>query len=215
MTLFRKIERDPFIAREYPALKAAAGWLANPQVRNVATIGGNICNAAPSADSAPPLLVTEAVAALEGPGGRREMPLEQVFAGPGETQLKPGEILTAVRLPEMPARSGSAFMKMGRVTQDLAVANAAAFVVMEGDVCRECRLAAGAVAPVPLRLRQAEKIVEGCRIDRDLLEQVAETVSREVSPITDIRSTEAYRRAVSGVLVKRAIMAALGIAKSV
>ncbi len=209
MTRFRDIERDPSISRDYPALKAAAGWLANPQVRNVATIGGNICNAAPSADSVPPLLVMAADAILEGPGGRRKIALEQFFKGPGETDMKAGEVLTAIRLPEMPDHSGSAFMKMGRVTQDLAVANAAAFVAMEGDVCRKCRLAAGAVAPVPMRLRQAEKIVEGRKIDRDLLDQVAETVSQEVSPITDVRSTEAYRRIVSGVLVKRAITAAV------
>jgi carbon-monoxide dehydrogenase medium subunit len=212
MTRFRDIERDPFIALRYPALKAAAGWLANPQVRNVATLGGNICNAAPSADAVPPLLVMSAVATVEGPGGTREIPLERFFQGPGKTCLEAGDILTAVRLPETPGRSGSAFMKTGRVTQDLAVANAAAFVAMEGDRCRECRLAAGAVAPVPLRLRRAEAVAVGRKIDRDLLDQVAETVSQEVSPISDVRGTEAYRRVVAGVLVKRAIEAAVEVA---
>jgi probable selenate reductase FAD-binding subunit len=212
MTLLRQIERDPLIADRYPALSEAVRCLANPQVRNVATIGGNICNAAPSADSAPPLLVMGAEVVLEGPGGKRRIPLDAFFKGPGQTCMGPGELLTEVYLPEISGPAGSAFLKIGRVTQDLAVANAAALLVMENGVCRTCRLAAGAVAPVPLRLRKAEKVVEGQRIDRDLLERVAAVVEREVSPITDVRSTEAYRRVVSGVLVKRAITAALKVA---
>jgi CO/xanthine dehydrogenase FAD-binding subunit len=209
MTLFRDLERSPVIALGHPALWEAVRSLANPQVRNVATIGGNLCNAAPSADSAPALLVMGASVTLEGPGGARSIPLDEFFTGPGRSCMKPDEVLTEVRLPEPPGASGSAFLKIGRVTQDLAVVNAAAFLVMEKGKCRICRLAAGAVAPIPLRLKAAEKMVEGEEIGPELLDRVAEAVEQEVKPITDVRTTEAYRRKVSGVLVRRAILAAL------
>lgn len=208
-TLFREIERDPLIGRDYPALAHAAGWVANPQIRNVATIGGNLANAAPSADGAPPLIVLEARAKVEGPGGHRDVAVENLFEGPGKTCLHPEEILTAVFIPRRGVQTGTAFSKIGRTRQDIALVNAAAFVQMDGKVCRRCRLSVGAVAPVPLRLRRAEKIVEGQEIDEDLLDQVATVVREDVRPITDVRSTEAYRRHVSGVLVKRTIRLAV------
>ncbi|MBW1869375.1 MAG: hypothetical protein JRI73_08790 [Deltaproteobacteria bacterium] len=99
------------------------------------------------------------------------------------------------------------FLKKGRVTQDIAIVNAAALLVMEGKVCRKCRLTVGAVAAVPLRLSEVEELVEGQEIAPDLLDRVGEMVEHAVSPITDVRSTEEYRRAMSGVLVKRAIKA--------
>ena len=207
--LFRDIERNEVIARDFPALHQAVSMLANPQVRNVATIGGNLCNAAPSADCAPPLLVMDAVITLEGPRGKRDVPIESFFKGPGATLVEAPEILTGITIPAITPGTGSAFLKMGRVSQDIAKVNAAALVVMDGEVCLKCRLSAGAVAPVPLRLKACEKLVEGRRIDHDLLEEVALTASREVSPITDVRSTDDYRRHIAGVLAKRALGDAL------
>jgi len=209
MTLFRNIERDPAITSDYPALAQASCVLANPQVRNTATIGGNLSNSAPSADSAPPLMVMEAKLIIEGPGGRREVPIEEFFTGPGQNCMEQTEVLTEIKVPEMVSYTGTAFQKIGRVAQDIAVANAAALLVMEKKTCRKCVLAVGAVAPVPLRLKNIEKIIEGEEIGRELLDKVREMVQEEVSPITDVRSTEEYRRIVSGVLVKRAIMQAL------
>lgn len=209
MTLLRDIERSDHIRQHYPALHQAVWVLANPQVRNVATIGGNLCNAAPSADCAPPLLVMGASVRIEGPEGKREVPIDAFFRGPGATALGPGEILTAITIPQEPAGTGSAFIKLGRVSQDIAKINAAALVVMDGDVCVRCRLAAGAVAPVPMRLKRCESLIEGKRVDRRLLEEVADAASKEVSPITDVRSTEQYRRQVAGVLIKRALGDAL------
>lgn len=205
MTLFRDIERDAEIFRAYPALAQAVRVLANPQVRNVATIGGNLANAAPSADCAPPLLVLEAVLTLEGPGGSREVPLEDFFKGPGQTCMEPSEVLKSISIPGMKQGTGTAFLKTGRVTQDIALINAAALVIMDGAVCTTCRLAAGAVAPVPLRLKKAEQAVEGQKITPDLLERIKGLVEEGVSPITDVRSTESYRRVMSGVLAKRAL----------
>ncbi|MFH1487310.1 MAG: FAD binding domain-containing protein [Pseudomonadota bacterium] len=209
MTLLRDIERSRFIAGAYPALAEAVGRLANPQVRNLATLGGNLCNAAPSADCAPPLMVLEASLNLEGPGGERAVPIEDFFHGPGKTCMDGSEILRAVRIPERADHAGMAFLKEGRTAQDIALASAAALLVMEGRVCRLCRLAAGAVAPVPLRLKKIEKEVQGREIDPELLERVAEMVSAEIRPISDVRSSEEYRRTVTGVLVKRAMIKAL------
>ena len=208
MALFRNIEKDSSIARDYPSLTQAVSILANPQVRNVATVGGNLCNGAPSADSVPPLMVLEAVLTLEGPGGSREVPIGNFFTGPGQTCMDRTEILTKIKIPKTVPNSGSAFLKKGRVSQDIAVVNAAAFLVMEGKMCRKCRLAVGAVAPVPLRLTNIEEMVEGREIDPELLDRVGEMVERAVSPITDVRSTEDWRRVMSGVLVKRAIQKA-------
>ena len=209
MTLFRDIERDPAVARDYPALEQAASLLATPQIRNMATIGGNLCNAAPSADAAPPLLVMGAVLVLEGPGGQREVPIEQFFKGPGQTVMNNNEVLTQIRIPKLEPHTGSAFLKVGRLKQDIAVVNAAALVVMEGKICRKCRVAFGAVAPVPLRLKGAEKIVEGEEIGPALLDRVADMAEKEISPISDVRSTDEYRRVMSRILAKEAIKKAV------
>ncbi|MBW1996544.1 MAG: FAD binding domain-containing protein [Deltaproteobacteria bacterium] len=209
MTLLRDLEKSEDIASEYPALSQAAELLANPQVRNVATIGGNICNAAPSADCAPPLIALDATLVLEGPSGQREVPIVEFFRGPGETCLGPAEVVRSIRIPGKEPNTGMAFLKIGRVAQDLAIVNAAALVVMDGNVCRRCRLAVGAVAPVPLRLTRVERMIEGEEIGPDLLRDVEAVVKEEVKPITDVRSSEEYRREVSGVLVRRAISQAL------
>jgi carbon-monoxide dehydrogenase medium subunit len=209
MTLFRDLERHDGIRQGFPALYRAVSLLANPQIRNVATIGGNLCNAAPSADCAPPLLVMEAVVTLKGPGGKRVVPVDEFFSGPGENVMEDPEILTEISIPGTARDARTAFVKKGRLKQDIAVVNAAALLVMDGAVCRTCRLAAGAVSPVPMRLRKAEEMVEGKPIDEELLERVKEVVEESVQPITDVRSTEEYRRTMSGVLIKRAVQKAL------
>ncbi len=209
MTLLRDLERDPRIGREYPALARAAMVLATPQIRNVATVGGNLCNAAPSADCAPPLLVMEASLTLEGPGGRREVSIEDFFKAPGHTCMDTTEILTRIRIPSAQERNGTSFLKLGRVSTDIAVANAAAFITMEGKICSRCRIAVGAVAPVPLRLISVERMIEGEAISPELLDRAARMAEDEVTPITDVRSTAEYRRITSGVLVKRAIEEAM------
>lgn len=208
MTLFREIERTPMVLQHCQALGQAVCVLANPQVRNVATVGGNLCNGAPSADCAPPLMVMEAILKLEGPGGEREVPIVDFFKGPGQHCMDTSEVMTGICLPEPKAGTGSAFVKEGRVQQDIAIANAAALVVMEGRTCRKCRLSVGAVAPTPLRLTDIEARVEGEEIGPELLEEVARLTQKAVRPITDVRSTEAYRRQISGVLLKRALQAA-------
>ncbi len=209
MSLLRDIERDSHIGQDYPALAQAVNSLSTPQVRNVATVGGNICNAAPSADCAPPLLVMEASLTLEGPGGQREVAIEDFFMGPGKTCMDTTEILTRIRIPPTRENTGMAFLKIGRVSTDIAVVNAAACLTMDKKVCKKCRLAVGAVAPVPLRLRSVEKMMEGQEISPELLQGAGKMAEEEVKPITDVRSTSGYRRIMSGVLVKRAIEEAM------
>ncbi|HIJ36450.1 MAG TPA: 2Fe-2S iron-sulfur cluster binding domain-containing protein [Deltaproteobacteria bacterium] len=209
MTLFRELERNALIAERFQALAGAVSVLANPQVRNVATVGGNLCNAAPSADCAPPLMVMDAILTLEGTGGVRQAPVADFFTGPGKSCLEPDEILSFITIPEMEPHTGMAFFKIGRVSQDIAVVNAAALVVMEGKTCRKARIAVGAVAPTPLRIARAEEFLEGKKLTSETLEEMAGIVESEVRPITDVRSTETYRRTVSGVLVKRAVTQAL------
>ena len=213
MTLWREIETDPLVASHCPALADAAPMVANPQIRNVATVGGNLCNAAPSADGAPPLMVMEAVLTISGPHGEREVPISEFFKGPGQHCMQPGEVLTAITIPEMPMHTGMAFLKSGRVTQDIAVANVAVCIEMEGRVCKKCRVAAGAVGPVPMELHGVELFVEGKEITQDLLLEIQDKAAGEVTPITDVRSTEIYRRTVTGVMVKRAIEQAMERAK--
>ena len=209
MIPFRDLEGDPVIARDYPALARAVSVLANPQVRNVATMGGNLCNSAPSADCAPPLLVMQAHLKLQGPGGEREVPIDKFFTGPGENCMEAEEVLTQIQIPKKANHTRMAFLKVGRVAQDIAVVNAAALLVMDKKKCQECRLAVGAVAPAPLRLRSVEKLIAGEEIGPELLDRVSQMVEQEVSPITDVRSTEEYRRIMSGVLIKRAIVQAM------
>ena len=213
MTLWRDIETDPLVLEFCPALVEAASQVANPQIRNVATVGGNLCNAAPSADGAPPLMVMEAVLTLAGPKGEREVSISEFFEGPGRHCMGSGEVLTAIAIPLSPIsghiHTGMAFLKTGRVTQDIAVANVAVCLEMQGGICIKCRVSAGAVGPVPLRLQGVEAFVEGKEITPGLLQEVQEKAAAEITPITDVRSTEIYRRTVTGVMVKRAMEQAL------
>ena len=213
MTLWQEIETDPLVASHCPALADAAPMVANPQIRNVATVGGNLCNAAPSADGAPPLMVMEAVLIIEGPHGEREVPISEFFKGPGQHCMQPDEVLTAIVIPELPMHTGMAFLKSGRVTQDIAVANVAVCIEMADGICKKCRVAAGAVGPVPMELQGVESFVEGKEITQDLLLEIQDKAAGEVTPITDVRSTENYRRTITGVMVKRALEQALNQAK--
>lgn len=209
LATFKDISKDIDIFQNYPALAKAAAVVADPSVRNVATVGGNICNAAPSADSVPPLMVMEAKLILAGPGGEKTVPIEDFFTGPGENVLKDIQILKEIRIPKKAPNTRMAFQKVGRVKQDIAVVNAAVLMVMDGKFCQKCRLSVGAVAPVPLRLKNVEKILEGEEVNQILLDRVKAMVEQEVRPITDLRSTEDYRREVSGVLIRRAIVEAI------
>ena len=209
-TTIAQIAGDRLLGERYPVLVQAARCLGSPQIRNAATVGGNLCNASPCADTAPPLLVLEAAARLLGPGGQREVPLAVFFQGPGQTCPTENEILSALILPAPAAGARGAFLKKRRVRMDLALASVAVQLTMEGDTCVSARVAAGSVAPVPLRLQEVERALTGAAVTDDLLQRAGEVARQSVCPITDLRTTEEYRRQIIGVYVKRAVQRAAG-----
>ena len=194
----------------YPVLVEAARRLGSVQIRNVATVGGNLCNCSPSADMALPLLVLEAKVRLRTAKARREIQISEFFKGPGESCLSSDEILTDILLDPPHQKAKATFLKKGRVKMDLAIASLAVLLEMEGGKCRKARIAAGSVAPVPLRLYKVEALLEGNALSKDLVSKAQQLAREIVSPITDIRATEEYRRQIVRVYVKRGLEKILG-----
>jgi len=203
------IIQNPELKKDFPVLVEAAKSLGSVQIRNVATIGGNLCNGSPCADMALPLLVMEAKVRLQTAKEKREIPLHEFFKGPGESCLAPHEILTDILLDPPQKNAKTSFIKKGRIKMDLAVASVAVRLDMEGNKCLKARIAAGSVAPVPLRLSKVETILEGAAITKEHIAEAQRMAEDNVIPITDIRSTEEYRRQITGVLVKKAVERAL------
>ncbi|MHC4135618.1 MAG: FAD binding domain-containing protein [Planctomycetota bacterium] len=205
LTLVAEVLAHRGIAARFPTLTQACHLFASMQIRNAATVGGNLCNASPAADLAPPLLVHGATVRLSSPGGAREMPLEEFFLGPGRTALAPGEILTDVFLNPPPAGAATTFLRKTRVRMDIALISVAVLLELEGARCKAARIAAGAVAPTPLRLKMVEALLEGESITPQLAAEAGALAAQSVEPVDDIRTTAAYRRHMVGVYVKRAL----------
>lgn len=197
------------LQEKYLSVCEAAHHMANNQVRNRGTVGGNIVNAVPSADLPPILIALGAVVKLVGTGGERTVPLEEFFTGPGKTELKQDELLTEILIPDH-SFTGSTYMKFGlRRSGALAVVGVAAAVVMDGDVCRAARIVLGAVAPVPMRAKQAEELLKGKVVSDQLLEEVGVCAAGESKPIADIRGSVEYRKDMVRVFTKRALKKAI------
>ncbi len=207
-TKLREIEKSGVVKKKFMALYEAVRSMAGVQIRNMATIGGNLCNASPAADTAPPLLVFEAKLKIVGLDGERVVPISEFFLGPGKTLLKPNEILAEIQVPYQLEDVGSAFIKIARVAMDLAKVNVAVALRTEGNIIKLVRIALGAVAPTPIRACKTEEFLVGKELNEETLRKAAEIVKTEVKPITDIRSTVEYRREVSGVIVKDALLKA-------
>jgi carbon-monoxide dehydrogenase medium subunit len=199
-TSVRALRSDPRVRARYPALAEACAAFSSTPVQVMGTVGGNLCNASPASDCAPPLIAFGAAAVIGGPGSERRLPLEEFFVGPGRTALRTGELLAGVALLHPRQGTGSAFLKISRVASDIAKVNGAFAVVREGDRVVDCRLAFGSVAPTPLRARKAEALLAGRIFSAELVAEVAEAASEEVSPIDDVRSTTWYRREMVRVL---------------
>lgn len=205
---------SPEVALLASVLAEAGAQMGAVQLRNLATVGGNLASAVPSADLAPPLLVLEAVARIAGPSGERTLPMDEFFVGPHHSALRSDEVLTSVEIPPADAGSGAAFLKFGRRNaQVLAVVNAAAWVRMQNGTVTEVRLALGAVAPTPMRARAAEALLRGRSPDPGLLEAVAAAATTETRPISDMRASADFRREVCRVLVRRALEQAVARAR--
>jgi len=206
------IIRSPVIQKHAPVLAEAVQDMASVQVRNSATIGGNLCTASPAADTAPPLLVLEAeVDLVDLKGNDKTLPLTDFFQGPGQCVCGDKKsLLTCIRFPALKAGEHFYRRKMGlRRAFTISVISMAMKSRAENHVCRDICLAFGAVAPTPIRARSTEDLVRGRELTAELIDQAAAQASSEVSPISDVRASSDYRRDMAGVLTKRALQSAV------
>jgi CO/xanthine dehydrogenase FAD-binding subunit len=205
----RTLERDATTRKTYTSLSESGALVGSVQVRNLATLGGNLCNAAPSADMAPPVLALEAEAVIAGPRGERRVPIAEFFAGVRRTVLGPDEILLELVIPSPGARSGGHYLRhTPRRELDIAVVGVASQLTLSDGVCAKARIALAAVAPVPLRATAAEQALEGKPVTPEAIERAAELAVGAAKPISDQRGSADYRRHLVRVLTRRTLRAA-------
>jgi len=204
-----EIQTNEFVKERLPALHEAIASVGSVQIRNMGTLGGNLCRASPSGDCLPPLLVLGARVNLLDSGGTRVLPLDQFFKGPGKTAIKPSEILMEIHVPIPPRGTGMSFLKIRRAGMDLAKINAAALLTLEDNAVQSCGIALGSVAPTPIRAKKAEASLIGKKATDERLAEAAAIASEEVRPYAEShrhrRSTAQYRIEVSRVLVRRTL----------
>lgn len=200
------VETSPLIRSKFGILSQAAESMASNLVRNRGTIAGNICNAVPSADTAPALLTLAAQLRLISQKGNRIVNIEEFFTGPNKTVLTDDELLQEIQLPNPPLNSRGIYLKLTpKRAMDLAIVGVAVVVVPEDSICKDIRIALGAVAPTPIRAKQAESIVRGQKFDDELIEKAAQIAADEAHPISDHRASAEHRREMVKVLTRRAI----------
>lgn len=204
---------EPLIARSGGLLREAAQEFANPLVRNRATVAGNLVDASPAADTAPPLLALGAEVELEGLEGQRTIPLDRFLIGPNETARRPDELLLAVRWPAPSPDSAAAYQKLA-LRKGTACSVISAAVMVEwggtGRQCRQARIALGAVAARPLRAYAAEKMLRGRGLSESAIVEAGRLAAEAVDPIDDVRGSAAYRRRMAELLVKRLLSRTAG-----
>jgi carbon-monoxide dehydrogenase medium subunit len=202
-------------AKTWPGVTEAVKLIGSIQIKGRATVGGNVCNASPAADSVPALIAAGAIARIVGPNGRREVPVEAIATGPGKTSLASGEIVTSFLLPKRPARSGDAYLRfIPRTEMDIAVVGAGINLALDDKgVCTSARVSLGAVAERALLVPEGAAALVGSTVDANALERLAAAASAACRPIDDKRGTKEYRIKVAGVLAKRAAAIALDRAR--
>jgi carbon-monoxide dehydrogenase medium subunit len=206
----RQLETLPGVQRTFPNFAEALRQLASIQVRNRATVVGNLCRASPSADTIPPLIADGAIIHFYTPKGMRRMPLAEFFTGPGRTRLERGDIATGIVIPAPAPDSGRIYLKHGRrKAMELATVGVAVSLDRDGDICTEARIALGAVGPTVLRASAAEALLKGRKITDELIAQVGAQAMAECTPISNVRASADYRRSMVGVLTRRAVKTAM------
>ena len=191
-------------------LAQGARSIGSPQIRNLATIGGNICNASPCGDTLAPLVALDASFVLASAAGTRTVPAEEFFLGPKKTVLRRGELLVEILIRAPYLSGSSAFRMIGkRNGQAISQVNAAVWLTLRSGHIGEVRAAVGSVAPVPLRLRETEKLLAGCDRNNIDIQKVLACVDSEIAPISDVRASMEYRRRVTGALFREALLEAL------
>jgi CO/xanthine dehydrogenase FAD-binding subunit len=194
------------LRRLWPGLAESVRLIGSTQIQGRGSVGGNLCNASPAADTTCALIVNRAECVIAGPDGERRVPVDGFCVGPGRTVLEAGELLVAVRVPRPAARTADAYLRLiPRTEMDIAVAGAGVSVTLDGaGVCTAARVAIGAVAPTALRVPDAERALVGSSLDDVALRRAAEAAAAAAQPIDDKRGTASYRRTVAGVLTRRA-----------
>jgi carbon-monoxide dehydrogenase medium subunit len=206
----RQVEQDPRVRDGYAAVAESAALLGSVQVRNLATVGGNICNAAPSADMAPPLVALEAQAVIAGPKGERRVPLSDFFTGVRQTVVGPDELLVEIFVPAPGPHSGGCYIRhTPRRELDIAVVGVASQVTIANGVCAKARVSLAAVAPTPVRATAAETALEGKPLTPELIERAADLAGQAAKPISDQRGSADFRRHLVGILTRRTLTTAL------
>ena len=193
-------------AADFPGLTEAAGLIGSDQIQNRSSLGGNLCNASPAADSVPALMVNDAVAVIAGADGERRVPVADVVTGPGQTSLAHDEIVVCFELARPAARTSDAYLRLiPRTEMDIAVVGAGVRITLDGDgTVSAATVALGAVAPTVVRVPAAEAALVGSQLDDNALAAAAAAASDACNPIDDKRGTISYRRQVAGVLTRRA-----------
>jgi carbon-monoxide dehydrogenase medium subunit len=211
----RTLERDPGVKAAYPAIAESGALVGSVQVRNLATLGGNLCNAAPSADMAPPLLALDAEAVIAGPKGTRRVPFASFFLGVRRTVLQPGELLVEIAVPDPGPHSGGHYRRhTPRRELDIAVVGVASQLTLSKGVCAKARIALAAVAPTPVRATAAERLLEGHPVTPELIERAAGAAVEAAHPISDQRGSADFRRHLVQVLTRRTLTTALARASA-
>jgi aerobic carbon-monoxide dehydrogenase medium subunit len=206
----RQVEQDTRVRDTYTAVAESAALLGSVQVRNLASVGGNICNAAPSADMAPPLIAMEAQAVIAGPKGERHVPLSDFFTGVRKTVVGPDELLVEIFVPAPGPHSGGCYIRhTPRRELDIAVVGVSSQVTIANGVCAKARIALAAVAPTPVRATAAETALEGKPLTPELIERAADLAGQAAKPISDQRGSADFRRHLVRVLTRRTLTTAL------
>ena len=204
-TTISDLINSKIIKEECNILYQAAEQFADPTIRNSATIGGNLADASPAADVAPPLLVLDAILKVESMDGKREISLKDFFIGPRKTVLHDDEMITSIKIKDDFINKNGCFIKLGlRQAMAISLATVALILEVEKDKVTDIRIAMGSIAPTPLRLIKVEGLLKNKKIEDELIEEAIEKVREEVKPIGDVRASAEYRRYVSGILFKRA-----------
>jgi carbon-monoxide dehydrogenase medium subunit len=201
-----ELAEHPKFRKAWPGVLEAVNLIGSKQVQGRASAGGNLCNGSPAGDSVPAMVAAGAIVTIHGPNGRRELPVEKVPAGPGRTNLTPGEILVSFTLPPRPPGSSDAYLRMiPRTEMDIAVVGLGVSLTLKDGVCMAARVGLGAVAPTVLLVEAAGQALTGSKLDDAALEKAAEACRAACRPIDDKRGTIAYRVKTAGVLLKRTV----------
>jgi aerobic carbon-monoxide dehydrogenase medium subunit len=210
----RTLETSPLVLDQYPGLAQAARELGSIQIRNRATLVGNVCRASPSADTLPPLIADRAVTRIYGPRGARTVPLEQFFTGPGRTVLAADELLTEIIIPAPAPHTGKVYIKHGRrKAMELATVGVAVALTMQRDMCKDISIVLGAVAPTPIRAASAEAALRGAKLDDERMRDAARAARAQARPISNVRASAEYRAEMVEVLTRRALEQARELAR--